>query len=52
VLVTSLGLLAVASAIVNTLAFSVLPMRFIYKQYRTIESADFSKVERLPQSTI
>lgn len=51
-LVTSLGLLAVASAIVNTLAFSVLPMRYIYKQYRTIESADFSKVEKLPQSTI
>jgi hypothetical protein len=46
--VTSMGLLAVASSIVNCLAFRVLPMRHIYTQMRLYVSPDFSDVASLP----
>ena len=36
-LVSSVTLLAVAKSVVECLAFQVLPLRFIYKQYRTID---------------
>ena len=41
-LVSSLALLAVAKTVVQVLAFSVLPLKYIYKQYQTIETVDFS----------
>lgn len=50
--VTSLGLLAVSSAIVNFLAFQILSMRSIYKQYQTVVSVDFSDVEHLPRRVL
>jgi ATP P2X receptor len=36
-LTSSLALLALAKTVVECLAFQVLPLRFIYKQYRTID---------------
>eukprot|EP01138_Halocafeteria_seosinensis_P016338 gb/GECG01016669.1/.p1 GENE.gb/GECG01016669.1/~~gb/GECG01016669.1/.p1 ORF type:complete len:519 (+),score=48.62 gb/GECG01016669.1/:1-1557(+) len=52
VLVTSLGLLAVSSTLVNFTAFSLLPMRYIYRQYRQVDSVDFSDIQHLPQTQI
>lgn len=51
-LVSSLGLLAVATALVNFIAFSVLPMKNIYKQYKEVTSVDFSDIEHLPPSSL
>jgi hypothetical protein len=50
--VTSLGLLAVARSIVDTLAFNVLPLRFVYSQFRTVTSPDFSLVRTLPKRVL
>lgn len=50
VLVTSLGLLAVSSTLVNFTAFSVLPLRYVYRQYRQVDSVDFSDIAHLPES--
>lgn len=52
VLVTSLGLLAVSSTMVNFTAFSLLPMRYIYRQYRQVDSVDFSDIQHLPKTQI
>ena len=51
-LVSSLGLLAVATAVVNAVAFNVLPMKHIYKQYQEVTSVDFSDIEHLPKSSL
>jgi hypothetical protein len=37
-----LALLAVAKTVVDFMAFQILPLKFIYKQYRTIDTVDFS----------
>eukprot|EP01138_Halocafeteria_seosinensis_P004396 gb/GECG01004497.1/.p1 GENE.gb/GECG01004497.1/~~gb/GECG01004497.1/.p1 ORF type:complete len:486 (+),score=39.44 gb/GECG01004497.1/:1-1458(+) len=52
VLVTSLGLLAVAQSLVNTLAFNIMPMKWVYRQYQTVNSVDFSDIEGLPKSQL
>lgn len=41
-LTTSLTLLKIATTIVDFLAFNLLPLKFIYKQYRTVDTIDFS----------
>ena len=46
-LVSSFGLIAVSSAIVQFLAFNVLAMRFIYSQYATVTSVDFSDIDHI-----
>eukprot|EP01138_Halocafeteria_seosinensis_P008238 gb/GECG01008419.1/.p1 GENE.gb/GECG01008419.1/~~gb/GECG01008419.1/.p1 ORF type:complete len:460 (+),score=40.76 gb/GECG01008419.1/:1-1380(+) len=50
VLVTSLGLLAVSSTLVNFTAFSLLPLKYVYRQYRQIDSAHFEEIKRLPDT--
>eukprot|EP01138_Halocafeteria_seosinensis_P000406 gb/GECG01000419.1/.p1 GENE.gb/GECG01000419.1/~~gb/GECG01000419.1/.p1 ORF type:complete len:506 (+),score=50.80 gb/GECG01000419.1/:1-1518(+) len=52
VLVTSLGLIAVSASIVNFTAFSLLPMRYIYRQYREVKSVDYSDIRDIPESQI
>jgi hypothetical protein len=41
-LTSSLALLAVAKTVVDFLAFQILPLKYIYKQYRMIDTVDFS----------
>jgi hypothetical protein len=43
-LTTSLTLLKIATTIVDFLAFNLLPLKFIYKQYRTFDTVDFSEL--------
>lgn len=50
--VTSLGLLAVASTVVDLIALNFCPLRHIYGQYKTVTSVDFSDVQNLPQSMV
>ncbi|KAA0149765.1 hypothetical protein FNF29_05775 [Cafeteria roenbergensis] len=52
VLVTSMGLLAVSSSIVDGVAMNVLKMRHIYAQYRTVTSVDFSDIAAIKQSDL
>lgn len=41
-LVSSLGLLAVAKMVVDSILQYVLPLKYIYRQYKTVKSIDFS----------
>lgn len=41
VLVSSIGLLAVSDTIVNFTAFRILPMRWVYRQYREVDSVNY-----------
>lgn len=52
VLVTSLGLIAISTSIVNFTAFSLLPMKYIYRQYREVKSVDFSDIEDIPRNQL
>lgn len=52
VLVTSLGLLALSNTMVNFLSFKLMPMRYIYRQYREVTTADFSELRDLPASQV
>jgi hypothetical protein len=42
----------VATAVVNFVAFNVLPLKNIYRQYQQVTSVDFSDIEGMPQSTL
>jgi hypothetical protein len=51
-LTSSLGLLAVATLIVDFLMGSCLPLRNIYRQYKVTQSLDFTDVEHLPRDEL
>lgn len=50
--VTSLGLLAVSTQVVNFMAMNVLQMKHIYRQYQTVTSVDFSDISHMKRSDL